>query len=228
MEPERLKIRRGQIKAQLTHIQAFFNTTTESTVAEIQIRLEKLQELWDKFEELQGSLEGMQENLTKEEELQEFQNNSETERTAFETMYYDAAKAHSIIKRTNRAREHRTLNLHQGNNRQDERNYEKRAKPKLPEIKLPEFRGEYTKWVFFKNSFKSIIHNNKDLSPMQKHQYLVGVLQGEVQQVIQDFKISDKNYESALKLLKDTYDNEIIETHLDELLQFPNITKENK
>jgi len=98
----------------------------------------------------------MQENLTEKEELREAQSDSEAERAVFETMYYDAAaKAHNIIDRANRAREHQTLNLNQGNNRHDERNYERRIKLKLPEIKLPKFRGEYTKWMFFKNSFES-------------------------------------------------------------------------
>ncbi|XP_025270399.1 uncharacterized protein LOC112639738 [Camponotus floridanus] len=184
MESKQLRIKRGQLKAQLTRIQTFFRTTDEPTVAEAR-----------------SSLESIQENLTEEEELQEAQSDSEAERAAFRS-----------------------------NNRQNERNYVRRTKPKLPEIKLPEFRGEYTKWMFFKNNFESTIHNDKDLSPVQKYQYLIWVLQGEARQVIQGFKISDENYESAWKWLKDTYDNEmiIIETHLDELLKFPNITKENK
>lgn len=65
---------------------------------------------------------------------------------------------------------------------------------------------------------------------MQKYQYLVGVLKGEALKVIKGYRISNENYEHAWKLLKDTYDNKIIiiETHLDELLEFPAISKENK
>lgn len=56
------------------------------------------------------------------------------------------------------------------------------------------------------------------------------MLQGEARSVIEGFKISSENYESAWKLLKDTYDNNIviIQNHLDELLNFPEITKNNK
>lgn len=32
---------------------------------------------------------------------------------------------------------------------------QRRNKPKLPEIKLPEFKGDFTKWIFFKNSFET-------------------------------------------------------------------------
>ncbi|XP_011876948.1 PREDICTED: uncharacterized protein LOC105567034, partial [Vollenhovia emeryi] len=101
---------------------------------------------------------------------------------------------------------------------------------KLPEIKLPEFKGEYTQWPFFKNSFEMTIHQVDYLTPMQKHQYLVGVLQGEARQVIEGFSITDNSYEISWQLLKDTYDNQmmILETHLDEMLDFPIITKENK
>ncbi|XP_018377653.1 PREDICTED: uncharacterized protein LOC108770516 [Trachymyrmex cornetzi] len=68
------------------------------------------------------------------------------------------------------------------------------------------------------------------MTAVQKHQYLIGVLQGEARSVIEGFRISSENYENAWKLLKDTYDNNmvIIENHLDELLNFPEITKNNK
>lgn len=65
---------------------------------------------------------------------------------------------------------------------------------------------------------------------MQKHQYLIDVLKGEALQVVQRFHISDKNYENAWTLLKNTYDNQmlIIKTHLDALLQFPSILKKTR
>lgn len=100
----------------------------------------------------------------------------------------------------------------------------------MPEIKLPEFNEEYTKWIFYKNSFETTIHDDADLSSIQKHQYLVGTLKGEALKVIQSFEIGKGNYTQAWQLLKDTYDNQvmIIETHLDQLINFPNITRENK
>lgn len=105
-----------------------------------------------------------------------------------------------------------------------------RSRPKLPVIKLPEFSGDYTKWMFFKDSFETTIHQDQGLTAMRKHQYLIGVLQGEARSVIQGFKISNKNYENAWTLLTETYDNKmmIIQTHLDELLEFPSITKKKK
>lgn len=105
---------------------------------------------------------------------------------------------------------------------------ERKSNPKLPEIKLPEFNGEYTKWLFFKNSFETTVHNDRGLSGPQKYQYLVGILSGEAHKVIEGF--SSENYEQAWQLLKNTYDNEmmIIDTHLDELFNFPIISKDDK
>lgn len=42
--------------------------------------------------------------------------------------------------------------------------------------------------------------------PEIKHQYLIGVLQGEARAVIVRFEISNKNYASTWQLLQDTYD----------------------
>lgn len=105
---------------------------------------------------------------------------------------------------------------------------ERRIKPKLPEIKLPEFNGKYTIWLFFKNSFETTVHNDKELSEPQKYQYLVGVLTGEARKIIEEF--SNENYEQTWQLLKSTYNNEImiIDTHLDELFNFPVITRDDK
>ncbi|TGZ49095.1 Uncharacterized protein DBV15_11835 [Temnothorax longispinosus] len=57
--------------------------------------------------------------------------------------------------------------------------------------------GEYTKWLFFKNSFETTIHLDEDLTQTQKHQYLIGILQGEARQAIQGFTISEENYGKA-------------------------------
>lgn len=64
-------------------------------------------------------------------------------------------------------------------------------------IKLLEFNGDYMKWMFFKDSFETTIHQDVGLTAMQKHQYLIGVLQGETRSVIQGFKISNENYENV-------------------------------
>lgn len=235
-----LKQKRAQIKGQVTRITNYFEQADAPSRAEAQVRLTRLNELWDRFEETQSEIEI---KVGAEEHQKEA-----AEREVFEMIYFDAAaRAQEIVEADSKqqAQQHvmqaqmqaqMQANLQEEPPRgrivqpEDRQHEIRRSKPKLPEIKLPEFKGEYTKWTFFKNSFETTIHNDIYLTAMQKHQYLVGVLQGEALQVIQGFSISEENYESAWQLLKDTYDNQmvIIETHLDEMLSFPVITKENK
>jgi len=72
---------------------------------------------------------------------------------------------------------------------------------KLPEIKLPEFDGDYIKWLFFKDIFETTVYMDDSLTPVQKHQYLIGVLQGKVRTVIQEFKRFPTRITTAWKLL---------------------------
>lgn len=45
---------------------------------------------------------------------------------------------------------------------------------KLPEVKLPSFDGTITDWLPFRDSFKSLIDSNPNLSEVDKLSYLVG------------------------------------------------------
>ncbi|XP_039315259.1 uncharacterized protein LOC113005966 [Solenopsis invicta] len=228
-----LKQRRGRVKSQVTRLQSFFEANSECSAAEAQVRLKKLEELWNSFEEIQQQIEeiDMQDGVPTKDD---------SEQVTFEERYYSiAAKAQQIIiekkdrlQATLQQQQQRDSSHNQASTsglRQESIPYrERRNKPKLPEIKLPEFSGEYIKWLFFKNSFETTIHNDRNLTGPQKFQYLIEVLTGEARKVIEGF--SNENYENAWQLLKNTYDNEmmIIETHLDALFNFPSITKDNK
>ena len=52
------------------------------------------------------------------------------------------------------------------------------AKAKLPKLTLPKFRGEFTKWNTFWDSFQSAIHDNPEISKVDKFNYLNSVLEG--------------------------------------------------
>ncbi|XP_011858074.1 PREDICTED: uncharacterized protein LOC105555659 [Vollenhovia emeryi] len=232
----KLKQKRAYVKGQVTRMQLYFDSADVKSAADARVRLRRLEELWGKFEEIQGEIDARPAQTDEQAEV--IQEEGEAERNLFESCYYKAAAtaqhiidqqaAKQQVAATQQVAAQQAASQHRAPEPTDEG--QRRTKPKLPEIKLPEFSGDYTKWMFFKNSFETTIHSDKDLSPMQKHQYLVGILKGEALQVVQGFSISDENYENAWTLLKNTYDNQmlIIETHLDALLQFPNIAKDNK
>ena len=82
-----------------------------------------------------------------------------------------------------------------------------RIESKLPTLKLPEFDGTLANWDSFWDQFSASIDCRKDLRPVDKLNYLRGVLKGEVRKLIDGFSIEDDSYGSAVELLKVTYDN---------------------
>ncbi|KYQ47885.1 hypothetical protein ALC60_13081 [Trachymyrmex zeteki] len=195
-ELAQLKRIRARIKAQVTRLQTFFEHNPECSITEAQIRFKKLEGFWNSFEEIQRKLENI--ILEDEQQSEAFTMEMDGEQVRFEERYYEIAEqAQQIIdKKTQKEVTQQPSNSNQApaEHRQESQQV-RRNKPKLPEIKLPEFSGEYTKWLFFKNSFEITIHNDEDLSGPQKYQYLTGVLTGEARKVIEGF--SNESYENA-------------------------------
>ena len=77
------------------------------------------------------------------------------------------------------------------------------AKAKLPKLTLPKFRGEFTKWNTFWGSFQSAVHDNPEISQVDK------------------FNLTASNYENTVRILQDRFGKtqQIITTHLDELIK---------
>ena len=99
---------------------------------------------------------------------------------------------------------------------------------KLPEATLPSFSGRYEEWLSFKDEFTSLIHEQDDLTNIQKLQYLKSAVTGEAAKKIKTMSITDENYHRAWTLLEKAYADErlIISKHLSLLLRLPVQTKE--
>lgn len=97
------------------------------------------------------------------------------------------------------------------------------AKFSLPPIDLPTYEGDYKKWVFFFQRFSALVHQNPQLSNVEKFYYLQGRLKGEALTIIQDIELTYSNYVLALNLLIERYENKkvIIEKHIDDLFELP-------
>ena len=78
---------------------------------------------------------------------------------------------------------------------------------RLPKIELPTFSGSYEEWCTFNDTFLSLIHNNSQLSNIQKFHYLKSALKGNAASVIHSFEITSKNYKESWDLLKSRFDN---------------------
>ncbi|XP_066596618.1 uncharacterized protein [Prorops nasuta] len=76
---------------------------------------------------------------------------------------------------------------------------------KLPRIELPKFNGDYTAWASFFDTFKSLVHDNMSIPPIQKFHYLKSCLTGEAGSIIQTLAVTSDNYVSAWETLTSRY-----------------------
>lgn len=104
-----------------------------------------------------------------------------------------------------------------------------RRKIKLPQTSLPSFSGKYEEWISFKNAFSTLIHENDELTNIEKLQYLRSALKDEALRKINVLPINDANYAKAWTLLERSYEDVrmLISRHLSLLLHLPSQEKEN-
>jgi len=79
-----------------------------------------------------------------------------------------------------------------------------------------------TKFCAFWDSFESAIHNNGDISSIDKFNYLKVSLESSAARGIQGLALSASNYESAVAILKTRFERlQQIISHMNELLKLP-------
>lgn len=90
---------------------------------------------------------------------------------------------------------------------------------KLPDLKVPIFKGDYRQWQNFKYIFDAFIHNKQSLEQVHKMEYLKTFLEGEPMRLISPFTLTAQNYPDAYNLLRKRYDNErkLLTIHLDNM-----------
>lgn len=74
----------------------------------------------------------------------------------------------------------------------------------LPMLEIKPFKGDRRNWPSFKESFRTAI-DSKPGNKAEKLNVLRSLLEGEPETLIAGMKLSDANYDAALKLLEDTY-----------------------
>lgn len=95
-------------------------------------------------------------------------------------------------------------------------------KPKLPALALVSFDGTPCKWPIFYENFKSIIHDNLQLSNTEKVQYLIGQLSGRALTVCSGIPPISANYEIIWQALISKYQDTRVQAslYLDKMLNF--------
>lgn len=198
--------KRGQIKAKVTRFKRFVdNVKVPEEIPQLQLRLEKIKDCWQAFEDIQSEIETLEVE-------------GDEERVEFEDAYFDTvARAVGVIQASM---------PRVGGTEQIGHDL---SPVKLPVINLPIFHGAYDEWVTFYDTFKSLIHDNVSLSGIQKFHYLRSTLRGDALQVISSLSTSEQNYDTAWRLLIQRFENKrfIISMHVKALFEIPRVERES-
>ena len=100
---------------------------------------------------------------------------------------------------------------------------------RLPKLELKRFDGELTTWIPFWSSFESVMHNSTELSPVDKFNYLISLLDGPAAAAIAGLTLSSPNYSEAVTILKRRFGNKqlIVTRHMDTLMSLEAVTSQH-
>lgn len=93
----------------------------------------------------------------------------------------------------------------------------------LPELNLPTFNGDISKWQSFWDFFETAVHSNPHLSNIERFSYLRSVLQDRAASAVDGFTLTNANYTAAVDILKSRYGrrHRIIAKHMKTLVDLP-------
>ena len=85
---------------------------------------------------------------------------------------------------------------------------------RLPEVKLAIFKGNFGEWETFWSSFRTNVDVRNDIKGSTKFIYLAQSLEGEPKEMISGLAITDDNYNLAIRIHRDRYDNASKQTNV--------------
>jgi hypothetical protein len=96
----------------------------------------------------------------------------------------------------------------------------------LPKLELKHFNGNIMEWTPFWDSYSSSIHENPNLSDIEKLNYLHNLLEKSAAEAISGLKITSANYQEAIDILDKIFGNQqqIVNAHMNALLNLPKVT----
>ncbi|XP_045471824.1 uncharacterized protein LOC123678716 [Harmonia axyridis] len=223
----KFRFQRGQFKATLTRFKGYINSIDldnidEITITQLKVRLDKIKPILNEFSSVQASIEyELSGSENQEQELQQELN----ELINFEKSYFE------LISFTQNLINNSELNdgVSSISANKNSVNSSVQSHFKLPDIKLPIFRGSFETWLEFRDTYYSLVHHNANISNIQKFYYLKSCLEGEPSKLISSVEVSESNYTVAWSLIKDRYENKklIVHNYIKGLFDSPVVVKES-
>ncbi|XP_048518882.1 uncharacterized protein LOC125504899, partial [Dendroctonus ponderosae] len=221
-----LKKDKRSLKTVLTRFKNFienFNVQIQ-THKELELRIEKIEPILDSFYETQRKIENLS-DIT--------DNDLDQETEAFEDTYFKyIGVAKSIVDRhipESRNGSVDGVDTTSQSQVQSLENQFQQFNIKLPPMPLPSFDGAYDQWLFFKDTFVSLIHENEAIPNIQKFHYLRLSLKGSAADLLKCLQISASNYSIAWDLLVKRFENSqiLIRFHIKALFDLEILKRES-
>lgn len=214
---EKLIRARGAYKGQLSLFRKFLDSWSDdsSNLDNLLQRLKSYEAAYSRYDETQTNIE-----------IQCPEQSSDREEV--DNLYFDGhARAVQIIRRINQAQKIEEITNSTPNF--SPKPLVNPAQACFPKIELPHFDGNEDKWEAFFELFESLVNQNEFLPEIQKFHYLRSSLRGSASKLIETLSLTSDNYNIALDLLKERYDNPRlkIQRHMQALFNLP-IVKADK
>ncbi|XP_049886405.1 uncharacterized protein LOC126380861 [Pectinophora gossypiella] len=227
IELAQLEAKRSSIKGQTTKIEKFLKSFDDSEAVDavgfnkLTLKLHKCMELIQKFETLQSRIEVLNSGKL-EEELTTRDTMEENLHNCIATVQFLLEK-HKLKSSSGADNTNSSTITHHSHCRDTIVGFN------LPQIKINKFDGTFYKWLEFRDTYESLIHDNISLKPIHKFHYLCSYLEGEAARVISNLEISAANYSEAWTLLCERYNNkrQLIYNHLNSLFSVDAIQRES-
>lgn len=220
-----LKTRLSSIKGRLTIFKTYLDTlSVQQNISpletkQLSMKLSRMQSLYSDFDEVQSQIEILSDSN---------QANELTVRDNFEQEFdSNISIAQDILEVNSPSRD--ALN-NTGCSLQCHYEASDVLGFKLPVIKIQNFDGSSFKWLEFKETYISLIHENTKIKNVHKFHYLLSYLEGEAARVLSNLEVSDSNYSEAWQLLCKRYDNkrQLINNHLKALFSIESVRETDK
>ena len=103
------------------------------------------------------------------------------------------------------------------------------ARVKLPKLEIPKFNGNIINWRGFWDQYKSAIHDNENISEVEKFTYLKSFLADSALATISGLNLNAENYKEAIDILEKRYSNVqvLISAFMTKFVQLPRIRSSN-
>ncbi|XP_050516560.1 MATH and LRR domain-containing protein PFE0570w-like [Diabrotica virgifera virgifera] len=196
-ELKRLHITRGNCKSQITKFKTYLdkeNSKNNPDFAQLKVRLSKIEPLFQAFDDIQIQIECLETSNDV---------SNQNERLEFEDSYFSIVSEGQAI--LNKSTDQQVANASISSNPNSSNAPTHHVK--LPSISLPYFDGSFDQFLFYKDTFQALIHNDKSIPDINKFHYLRLSLKGQAADLLKSLEISANNYSVAWNLLVQRYEN---------------------